>query len=100
MLAISFEVAGTSSMKLSHGLSRLAPSICVFFFYALSLTSLTYALRRIDISVAYATWSGLGTVVITLIGCYYFNEPLFTTKALCVALIVLGVVGLNLSGAH
>ena len=59
LLAILLEVAGTTSMKLSHGFTRLVPSILIFVFYALSFTALTFALRRLDMSVTYAVWSGL-----------------------------------------
>lgn len=100
LMAIGFEVAGTSSMKLSEGLSRLLPSILVFVFYILSVASLTFALRRLDISVAYATWSGLGTVLISIIGVLCFEEPVVSTKVACVAMIVLGVAGLHLCGSH
>lgn len=100
MMAIGFEVAGTSSMKFSHGLSRLLPSLLVFLFYTMSIASLTLALRRIDVSVAYATWSGLGTVLITAIGAICFEEPLLAMKIVCLGFIILGVVGLHLLGSH
>ncbi len=61
---------------------------------------LNLALRRIDISVAYAIWSGVGTAVITTIGILWFKEPLNALKLISIALIVIGLVGLNLSGSH
>ena len=100
LMAIGFEVAGTSSMKISHGLSRLLPSLLVFLFYAMSVASLTIALRRIDMSVAYATWSGLGTVFITIVSVLYFEEPLLAMKVVCLSLILVGVVGLHLLATH
>lgn len=100
MMAILFEVAGTSSMKMSHGLSRLTPSLFVFLFYGLSVAALTLALRRIDVSVAYATWSGVGTVLIAVIGACCFHEPLIGGRVFCLALIVAGVVGLHLQTPH
>ena len=96
ILAIVLEVAGTTSMKLSEGFSRLLPSVMIFVFYALSFAGLTLALKRIDVSVAYAIWSGLGTALITVIGLAYFKEPATLIKILSIALIVLGVAGLNL----
>ena len=96
ILAIVLEVAGTTSMKLSEGFSRLLPSVMIFIFYALSFAGLTLALKRIDVSVAYAIWSGLGTALITVIGLAYFKEPATLIKILSIALIVLGVAGLNL----
>ena len=96
ILAIVLEVAGTTSMKLSQGFSRLLPSVMIFVFYALSFAGLTLALKRIDVSVAYAIWSGLGTALITVIGLAYFKEPATLVKILSIALIILGVAGLNL----
>jgi len=96
-LAILLEVIGTTSMKISDGMSKLAPSIIMFVCYGASFSMLALALKRIDVSIAYAIWSGLGIVVITIIGFLYFNEQLNTTKLVAIALILVGVVLLNLS---
>ncbi len=96
--AIVLEAAGTTSMKLSAGFTRLVPSLLLFAFYAMSFTALTFALKGIDVSLAYAIWSGIGTVLITIIGILYFQEPLTSLKIFSIGLIVAGVVGLNLSG--
>ena len=99
--AIAFEVAGTTSMKLSEGFSRWLPSTMIFVFYAISFTFLTLALKRLDLSVAYAIWAGLGTALITAIGFIWFKEPVTALKCVCVCLIVAGVVGLKaVSSAH
>lgn len=97
--AIVLEVAGTTSMKLSVGFSKLIPSVLIFLFYALSFIALTYALKQIDMSVAYAVWAGTGTALIAAIGVVYFTEPLTLLKLASLGLIILGVVGLNLAGA-
>jgi small multidrug resistance pump len=96
--AIFLEVAGTTSMKLSNGFERLVPSVLIFLFYGLSFTALTFALRRIDLSIAYAVWAGLGTALIAVIGMVYFREPLTLLKFGSLLLIILGVIGLHLSG--
>ena len=83
-------------MKLSHGFTRRGPTIMMFIFYGLGFVPLTLSLRRIDLSLAYAIWSGIGTAIVTVIGIYYFKEPATLIKVLCIALIVIGVVGLNL----
>jgi small multidrug resistance pump len=93
--AILLEVAGTTSMKFSAGFTKLLPSILIFIFYAASFAVLTLALRKIDISIAYAIWSGMGTVLITAIGILWFREPATAFKLACIGLIVLGVIGLN-----
>lgn len=96
LLAILFEVAGTTSMKLSNGFTHLTPSIFIFVFYALSFTFLTLTLKRLDVSLAYAIWSGLGTLLIALIGVSYFNEPMSILKGISLSLIIVGVIGLRL----
>lgn len=99
--AIVLEVAGTTSMKLSEGFTRWAPSAAMFVFYLLSLAALTMALKALDVSVAYAVWAGLGTALIALVGMAWFGEAVSASKVFCLALIIAGVVGLNLSGgAH
>jgi len=98
-LAIILEVAGTTAMKLSDGFTKTVPSIAMSIFYILSITALTVALKKIDMSIAYAIWAGIGTALITAIGIIYFKEPLTALKALSVFLIIAGVVGLHLSGS-
>ncbi len=99
--AIALEIAGTISMKFSQGFTRLTPSILMVVFYLLAFTSLNFSLKQIDVSVAYAIWSGLGTAVIAVIGYLYFNESMSLLKAGSIVLIILGVIGLNMSGgAH
>jgi small multidrug resistance pump len=100
VLAILFEVAGTTSMKLSEGFSRLIPSILLFVFYAASFVSVTFALEKIDVSVAYAVWSGVGTALISIIGIFFFRETVTVLKIVSIILIIIGVVGLNLAGAR
>lgn len=99
MGAIFLEVAGTTCMKLSEGFSRLVPSLLIFLFYGFSFTALTFALKKIDISIAYAVWSGIGTAVVALIGFAWFKESMTLLKIVSICLIIAGVVGLNLSGA-
>ena len=96
--AIVTEVIGTTSMKFAEGFTRLIPSILVFVFYGLSLVALTLALKRIDVSVAYAVWSGLGTAMIAAIGLLVFKEPLTLVKMLSLLCIIAGVIGLNAAG--
>ncbi len=100
ILAILFEVSGTTNMKLSQGFTRLLPSVLIFVFYSISFTFLTLALKRIDISIAYAIWSGLGTALIAIIGIICFREPVTLVKFISIILIIGGVVGLHLSGVE
>jgi small multidrug resistance pump len=98
--AIALEAAGTTSMKLSDGFTKLVPSILIFLFYGASFAALTFALKGIDVSLAYAIWSGIGTVIIATIGILYFQEPATALKIVSIGLIVVGVVGLKLSGVN
>ncbi|HTF38708.1 MAG TPA: multidrug efflux SMR transporter [Blastocatellia bacterium] len=101
VLAILLEVSGTTCMKLSEGFTRMVPSILLVVFYTLSFGMLTLALKKIDVSVAYAIWSGVGTALIASIGVLWFKEPATALKLISLALIIIGVVGLNLTGgAH
>ena len=94
--AILLEVAGTTAMKLSQGFTRPWPSVLLFVFYAASFALMTIAIKRIDMSVSYAIWSGAGTALIALIGIAWFREPVSALRIASMVLIVLGVIGLNL----
>jgi small multidrug resistance pump len=97
IVAIVLEVAGTTNMKLSEGFSKLVPSMLVLFFYALSIIALTFAVNRLDVSVAYAVWSGMGTALVAVIGLWFFQESLTSVKVVALGLIVVGVVMLHLT---
>jgi small multidrug resistance pump len=97
VFAIVLEVAGTTNMKLSEGFSKLVPSVLVLFFYALSIIALTFAVNRMDVSVAYAVWSGMGTALVAVIGLWFFQESLTSVKVVALGLIVVGVVMLHLT---
>ncbi|MGM7722797.1 DMT family transporter [Metabacillus sp. Hm71] len=99
-IAILLEEAGTTSMKLSEGFTRLLPSILLLIFYVGSLGFLTLTLKTIDVSVAYAIWSGMGILIITCIGVFYFGESFNTLKLLSIILIILGVITLNFTVEH
>jgi len=95
--AIVLEICGTTSLKLSDGFTRIAPSSAVIFCYVASFALLGLALRGIELSIAYAIWAGVGTAVVAAIGIIWFHESVGIWKLLCLALIVLGVAGLHLS---
>jgi small multidrug resistance pump len=96
-VAILLEVAGITSMKLSRSFAELIPSIAVPVFYVLSAAAVILALKRLDLSVTYAIWSGVGTALAALIGIAYFREPFTLFKLASIRLVVLGVVGLSLA---
>ena len=85
-------------MKLSAGFSRPLPAVLMGAFYAACFCFFTLALKRVDVSVAYAIWSGLGTALIAAIGILWFREPVTLLRAFGLLAIIGGVVALNLSG--
>lgn len=96
--SIVFEVAGTTSMKLSDGFSRLVPSVFIFVFYGISFYAFTLALKKMDLSVAYAVWAGSGTALVAIIGMIWFNDTVTALKLVCLGLVIIGVTGLNYAG--
>jgi len=97
LLAIAFEVCGTTCMKLSDGFSKLGPSVLIFVFYAISFFFFTLALKGIDVSIAYAIWAGLGIALITSVGIFWFKEPATALKIISLVVVITGVIGLHLS---
>lgn len=93
--AILFEVAGTTCMKLSKGFTELTPSVLIFVFYGCAFALNTVAVKTIELSVAYAIWSGVGTALTAMIGILYFKEPAGTVKMMSLGLIVIGTMGLH-----
>jgi len=98
IFAILTEVVGTTAMKLSQGFTKLVPSLAMGAFYIISFVLLTLALKKIDVSVAYAIWSGIGTALIAVIGYMWFKESMNAVKIISLGLIILGVIGLELGG--
>jgi small multidrug resistance pump len=98
LIAILTEVVGTTMMKVSQGLTRLVPSITMFVMYAVSFIFMAFALKKIEVSTAYAIWSGLGTALIAAIGIVAFRESFSISKLLGIVLIIGGVVLLNIKG--
>lgn len=98
--AIAAEVAATTAMKYSDGFSRLWPSLLTALGYVLSFALLAQTLKTVSIGTAYAIWAGVGTATIAVIGLMLFGEGLSVAKMAGIALIIGGVVVLNLGGAH
>ena len=100
LIAILTEVVGTTLMKVSQGLTRLIPSVLMFVLYAVSFVFMALALKKIEVSTAYAIWSGVGTAMIAAIGIIWFRESFNFPKMLGIVLIIGGVVLLNLKNAN
>ena len=97
VLAIFFEVGGTTCMKLSEGLSKPLFTALIFILYGISFVALALALKKLDLGLSYAIWSGIGTAAIAMIGYFWFKEPMGAIKIASILLIIVGVVGLNLA---
>lgn len=96
LIAILTEVVGTTLMKVSQGLTRLIPSVLMFVLYGVSFVFMALALKKIEVSTAYAIWSGLGTALIAAIGMVWFQESVNLPKLAGMVLVIGGVVLLNL----
>jgi small multidrug resistance pump len=95
-IGIVFEVLGTVMMKFADGFTKLWPSVFVFLFYGLSLVSLVFVLKKLEVSIAYAIWASCGTALIAVIGILWFKEPVSVIKIVSIALIIAGIVGLEM----
>ncbi|MGV9881947.1 DMT family transporter [Streptomyces sp. NPDC003006] len=98
--AIAAEVTGTTAMKYSEGFSRLWPSLITVAGYLLAFTLLAQTLKTLSVGTAYAIWAGIGTAAVAAIGMMFLGESTSPLKLAGIALVIVGVVVLNLGGAH
>jgi small multidrug resistance pump len=99
--AIASEVAATLALKLSNGFSRLIPSIVVVIGYVAAFGMLSQALTRgMAIGVAYGVWAAAGVALVAIAGAAFFGEGMTVVQAGGIALIIAGVLALELGGAH
>jgi small multidrug resistance pump len=95
-IAIAAEVIATSALKASQGFTRLGPSLVVAAGYGVAFYFLSLVLKTIPVGVAYAIWSGVGMVLIALIGWVVLKQPLDAEAMLGIALIITGVAVIQL----
>ena len=98
--AIVFEVAGTLTLKFTEGMTRLWPTVLMFAFYLVSLFGLSVAVSKIPVGTAYAVWSGVGTLMVAVLGVFWLKEEVTVLRSASILLIVIGVAGLYLTGSH
>jgi len=91
-IAIIAEVTGTSALKASEEFTKLIPSIIVVTGYGISFYFMTLILRTIPIGITYALWSGLGIVLVTIVGIFLYKQIPDTAAVIGMSLIVSGVV--------
>lgn len=96
IVAIAAETVGTTALKMSEGFTRLTPSFVTVAAYAVSFYMLAQVLKSIPVGLAYAIWSGLGIVLIALIGWLVFNQRLDLPAIIGIALIFTGILVMQL----
>lgn len=95
-IAIIAEVIGTSALKLSDGFTKAIPSVVVVVGYGFAFYFLSIVLRSIPVGIAYAIWAGVGIALIAIVGVLFFNQTLDVPAIAGIALIVAGVLVINL----
>lgn len=97
--AIIGELLGTTFLKMSDGFTKLSFSILSLVAYGLCFFFLAKSLEDLNLSLAYAVWSGVGIILATTVSVFYFKESINLLTLLGIALIIVGVVIVNLFGA-
>ncbi|MFK7876069.1 MAG: SMR family transporter [Paracoccaceae bacterium] len=90
--AVIAETIGTSALQASQQFTRLWPSLLVVTAYATSFYLLSLTLRFMPVGIMYAMWSGLGIVLIALIGWLVFSQKLDLPAILGMGLILSGII--------
>ncbi len=99
LVAALFEIGWAIGLKYSEGFTKLWPSVWTIGAMVISLFCLALAVRTIPIGTGYAMWTGIGAVGTAILGILLFAEPLTAARALCLMLIVGGVVGLKFTAS-
>jgi small multidrug resistance pump len=94
-IAIVSEVIATSALKASDGFTKLIPSLVVVVGYVVAFYCLSLTLRALPVGIVYAIWSGVGIVLISLVGWLLFGQTLSSVALLGMAFITVGVIILN-----
>lgn len=96
LLAILFEVFGTANLKASNEFKILLPSLGVLLGYTGSFYFMSLSLRKLPLGTVYATWSGVGMVLVALVGWWFYKEKLDTAGIIGLIFIIIGVLLMNL----
>ncbi|MCF3948375.1 QacE family quaternary ammonium compound efflux SMR transporter [Acidiphilium sp. AL] len=98
--AILSEVVGTSLLKASQQFTRLVPAVLTIVAYAASFYLLSVIVRTVPVGIVYAIWSGMGIVLISLVGWVVYRQALDISTMIGLGLIVAGVIVVNLSSSN
>jgi small multidrug resistance pump len=96
MVAIIAEVIATSALKATAGFTRLIPSLLVIVGYGTAFYFLSLTLRSIPLGIAYALWSGIGIVLVSIVGWLLYRQHLDVPAIIGIALMISGVLVINL----
>lgn len=95
VIAGLLEIGWAIGLKYTEGFSRLVPTVLTVGSMILSVTLLGLALRELPVGTAYAIWTGIGAVGVALLGMVLFQEPATAIRLSCIALIIVGILGLK-----
>ena len=95
VIAGLFEITWAIGLKYADGFTRPVPSIITVIGMILSVVLLGLALRELPVGTGYAVWTGIGTVGAAILGMILFQEPATAVRMGCIALIVIGIIGLK-----
>lgn len=93
-----FEIAWAVALRYSDGFTKAVPSIIFGVTAWISFACLAYAIKTLPIGTSYAVWTGIGAVGIAILGIAWFGEPATPLRIICILLIVVGIIGLKVSG--
>jgi small multidrug resistance pump len=103
LMAIICEIIATTALKASEQFTKLWPSVLVVVGYSLAFYFLSITLNKLSLGIAYAIWSGVGIVLVSIVGLVIYKQKLDTAALIGISLIVIGVVVINVfskSSAH
>ena len=98
-IAIVAEIAGTLFLKASDGLSKLWPSLGVAVGYVIAFSLMAISLKKLEVGITYAVWSGVGIMGAAIGGVIFFDQHLSKLNIIGMAIIIVGVVVMNLGGS-
>ena len=96
LIAISGELVGTSALKSAEGFTKIGPSIVSVLGYVIAFYFLSLTLKDIPVGIAYAMWSAIGIILVSIIGYFMYGQKLDTPAMIGIGFIVVGVVIMNL----
>lgn len=98
LIAGILEITWAVSMKMSEGFTRPLPSLITAVGYILSAVFLSMALKNLPLSTTYAVWTGMGIAGTAILGIFLFSESVSPLQCAFMAMILIGIVGLELAG--